>query len=162
MYKNIVILVLLFSGAINCLAQTPDELYAFLKSKDSLLFNAVFDLCDSLTAKTFISEDFEFYHDQSGITDSKAGFILNIKSLCTLSYKPRRELDPTSLEVFPLYNQGKLYGAIQSGVHKFYAKEVEKPEHLTSTARFTHLWILENDAWKLKRVLSYDHRVTGG
>ncbi len=161
MNKYSLIVLIVFSEAISCLAQTPDVLYATLKSKDSLLFNAVFDLCDSMTVKSLTSDDFEFYHDQSGITDSKAGFILSIRSLCTLSYKPRREVDPASLEVFPLYDQGKLYGAIQSGVHKFYAIEVDKPEYLTSTARFTHLWIIENDAWKLKRVLSYDHQAPG-
>ncbi|HLF63230.1 MAG TPA: nuclear transport factor 2 family protein [Saprospiraceae bacterium] len=161
MFKNILIAILLFSGIVNFTAQTSEEIYDILKSKDSLLFNAVFDLCDSLTAIAFISEDFEFYHDQSGITNSKAGFMQSIQSLCTLPYDPRRELDPESLEMFPLYNEGKLYGAIQSGVHKFYAKEVEKHEYLTSTARFTHLWILENGEWKLKRVLSFDHQVPG-
>ena len=63
-----------------------------------------------------------------------------------------------TLEVFPLYNQGVLYGAIQNGVHEFYIKEANKESRLTSTAKFSHVWLKENDAWLLKRVLSYDHK----
>ncbi len=33
-----------------------------------------------------------------------------------------------------------------------------KPEYLTSTAKFTLIWLLENGKWKLSRCLSYDHQ----
>jgi hypothetical protein len=29
---------------------------------------------------------------------------------------------------------------------------------MTSKASFTHLWLLEQNTWKLRRVLSYDHQ----
>ena len=75
-----------------------------------------------------------------------------------MSYKPRRELVEGSLKVYLLKNNGVLYGAVQMGIHKFYAIEKDKPEYLTSTAKFTHLWKLENGEWKLSRVISYDHQ----
>lgn len=135
------------------------ELYRTLKQNDSLLFNASFNTCDIPELEKLVSDDFEFYHDKGGPMGSKAEFIEKTKSgLCKLSYKARRELVEESLEVFPLYKDGVLYGAVQTGRHNFYAKEKDKPEYLTSTAIFTHVWLLENGSWKLKRVLSYDHQ----
>jgi CubicO group peptidase (beta-lactamase class C family) len=61
------------------------------------------------------------------------------------------------LEVFPLYNDGNLYGAIQKGIHHFYLRESGKEDIWTSTAKFTHIWVLESKTWKLSEVLSYDH-----
>ena len=163
-HQYILGVLVLMSYTCGCRAQStgplPDdkrEIFEALKAKDSLLFHAAFVTCDTITIKALISEDFEFYHDQSGITDSKEAFIEGIRGLCALPYKPRRELEAHSLEAFPLYNQGKLYGAIQTGTHRFYAKEKDKDEYLTSTAKFTHLWILESGEWRLKRVLSYHH-----
>jgi len=136
------------------------ELYRTLRRKDSLLFNAGFNTCNIPELESLVSDDFEFYHDQSGITPSKADFIASIQNgLCKLDYKPRRELVEESLEVFPLNdNNGVLYGAVQTGRHNFYATEKGKAERITSTAVFTHLWLLENGNWKLKRVLSYNHQ----
>ena len=65
-----------------------------------------------------------------------------------------------SLEVYPLEKNGVIYGAIQMGIHRFYALEKNKPEYITSTAKFTHVWLLENGNWKLGRALSYDHQKT--
>ena len=56
-----------------------------------------------------------------------------------------------------LKQSGELYGAIQKGVHRFYIKEPDKDLYLTGSARFTHVWLLEESAWVLKTVLSYDH-----
>jgi hypothetical protein len=135
------------------------ELYRTLKQKDSLLFNAGFNTCDIPELENLVSDDFEFYHDNSGITPTKTDFITSIQNgLCKLSYKARRELVEESLEVFPLNKNGVLYGAIQTGRHNFYAIEKDKPENLTSTAVFTHVWLLENGQWKLKRVLSFNHQ----
>jgi hypothetical protein len=66
-------------------------LYKTIKEKDSLLFNLGFNNCDIKQFENLVSENFKFYHDQSGITNSKAEFISGIKSgLCQLAYKPKR------------------------------------------------------------------------
>lgn len=134
-------------------------IFDLLKSKDSLLFKRGFDHCDTSQLRILLSDDLEFYHDQSGITDSKEDFIVGISGLCHLSYKPTRKLLEASLEVHLLKNNGKIYGALQKGIHEFYGEEAGKAKYLTSTAKFTHVWIIEGGDWKLKRVLSYDHVV---
>lgn len=138
------------------------ELYKTLKDKDSQLFKASFNTCDTALLDSLVSDDFEFYHDKGGINPTKKDFIKTIQNgLCKSEEKLRRELQDESLEVFPLNSNGILYGAIQTGRHYFYARPKDKPERLTSTAVFTHLWLLENNHWKLKRVLSYNHQEPG-
>lgn len=142
-------------------AQAVDkgELFTLLKQKDSLLFKVGYDQCDIQQFEQLLSDNFEFYHDKSGFTFSKVRFIDDVKNgLCKLPYKARRELVEKSLEVFPLTKNGTLYGAIQNGVHKFYATEKSGEEHLTSIAKFTSVWVLEQGKWKVSRVLSYDHK----
>lgn len=142
-------------------AQEPTNsvLHKTLKTKDSLLFEVGFNTCDLKPFEVLVSEKFEFYHDQSGITPNKAAFLESIRNgLCKLSYRPRRELVQGSLMVYPLYKNGVLYGAIQMGKHRFFAIEKDKPEYFTSIAKFTHVWLLENGEWKLVSVLSYDHQ----
>ncbi|NNF19892.1 MAG: beta-lactamase family protein, partial [Flavobacteriaceae bacterium] len=67
-------------------------------------------------------------------------------------------LEPGSLEVFPLYDKGQLYGAIQHGIHNFFIREQGKEDRWTGIAKFTHTWLFEDQKWKLAEVLSYDHR----
>ncbi|MEM9672966.1 MAG: nuclear transport factor 2 family protein [Bacteroidota bacterium] len=125
------------------------ELFTTLEAKDSLLFEVGFNQCDISQFEQLVAEDFEFYHDKAGIDHSKADFVASMRDgLCQNGENStRRELVKGSLEVFPLYNNGTLYGAIQRGRHQFYE----------TTARFTHLWLLESDEWKIARVLSFDH-----
>jgi hypothetical protein len=152
---------LLFLLANHLLAQVDPSLALFreLKSRDSLLFEIGFNTCDISQFENLVSEDFEFYHDQAGVTASKADFVAGIRDgLCKLSYRARRELVKGSLLVYPLKKNGVLYGALQMGKHRFFALEKDKPEYFTSIALFTHLWILENGEWKLLRGLSYDHQ----
>ena len=62
------------------------------------------------------------------------------------------------MEVYPLENNGVLYGAIQTGIHNFYTIEDDNSEYLSCIAKYTHVWILENGNFKLSKGLSYDHR----
>lgn len=159
--KKHFILIPLFLLTIlaNAQVEKSSELYKTIKEKDSLLFNIGFNNCDIIQFKNLVSDNFEFYHDQSGITKSKSEFIQSIENgLCKLDYKPKRVIDEKSLDIFPLNNNGVLYGAIQTGEHSFYAIEKNKTEYLTSNAKFTHLWILEKGKWKFTKGLSYNHR----
>jgi len=159
--KSFLFIALLLVLCISTRAQVHrnSDLYRALKNRDSLLFDRGFNNCDIAQLQKIVSDSFEFYHDQAGTMTSKAAFISSIEDgICKLSYKAIRQLDEPSLTVFPLKKNGQLYGALQMGVHRFYAREGGKPERLTSTARFTNLWLLENGEWKLSRSFSYDHR----
>ena len=159
--KLITFLLCTATLVVNGQVADDSELFEALKTNDSLLFEQGFNNCNLAAFEFLLADDLEFYHDQGGITNSKAEFIVTYKkNICgNPDYRSRRELLTASLEVFPLYDNGKLYGAIQKGVHKFYEKPKNKPEIEGSTARFTHLWLLDQGQWILKRVLSYDHYV---
>ena len=151
--------LLFLTTIIPAQSDKSSELYKTIKEKDSLLFNLGFNTCDIQQFENLVSENFQFYHDQGGITNSKSAFIKNIQfGLCQLDYKAKRVLDKNSLEVYPLRSNGTLYGAIETGVHNFYAIEKDSKEYLTSIAKFSHVWILENGNWKLSKGLSYDHQ----
>jgi hypothetical protein len=152
------IIVLFFTLAAKAQADTNSTLYKTIKTCDSLLFNIGFNTCDIGQFETLVSDKFEFYHDKSGITNTKAEFITSIKDgLCKMDYRPSRELVAGSMEIFPLENNGVVYGAIQNGKHRFYALGKDGAVSLTSVARFTHVWLIENGNWKFSRGLSYDH-----
>jgi CubicO group peptidase (beta-lactamase class C family) len=140
-------------------AQSSSDLFRVLKMKDSLLFQLGYNNCDIQQFGELISDNFEFYHDEAGMMSSKTTFISSVRDgLCKLPYKPSRELEESSLKVYPLQKNGVLYGAMQTGTHRFYAVEKNKPKYLTSTAKFTHVWMLMEGAWKLTRAYSYDHK----
>lgn len=162
-HSHILLLVLLTTA---CLIQTAQaqveessELFITLAEKDSLLFEQGFNECILNTTEQLISEDLEFYHDVSGVQDKEDFFKAIRENICSgAPQKPIRKLVEGSLEVFPLRNEGEIYGAIQKGVHEFYMKEPGKELYQTGIANFTHLWVLEESSWKLKTVLSYDHQ----
>lgn len=161
--KKIVSFVLFTITTVHLSAQEPptSDLYKKLKTLDSLLFDIGYSQCDIKQFQNILNEDFEMYHDKGGSFSSKAAFIKSIdEGLCNPSpYKHRRELLEGSLVVYPLEKTNVLYGAVQMGVHRFYESKNGGPERLGSTAKFTHLWLLENGEWKLSRVMSYDHQV---
>jgi hypothetical protein len=135
------------------------ELYDLLKNKDSLMFELSYNQLNTSILEELATDDIEFYHDQGGATYTKLDFINGMKGLVNLSYKARRELVEGSTEVFPMFKNGELYAAILKGEHNFYAKEPnDKPEYLTSSAKYTILWVLQNNEWKMSRIYSYDHQ----
>lgn len=157
--KKLIFYILFPFSTLLAQVDTQSELFKTIKEKDSLLFNIGFNTCDISQFENLVSDNFEFYHDKSGITPNKTAFVESIRNgLCKMNYKAKRVLVDGSMQVFPLHNNGVLYGAIQNAKHEFYAIEPNKPEYLTSFAMFTHLWILENGQWKLSRGLSFDHK----
>lgn len=154
--------LLLAACTSTAIAQVSEDsdLFKALKRMDDIIFVGSFNQCNHGPMIELISDDFEFYHDTAGLEASKSNFIATVKqNLCgDMVRKPIRKLVPGSLQVFPLYENGALYGAVQKGEHNFFIREEGKPLRATSSARFTHLWMLEEGDWKLKRVLSYDHQ----
>jgi hypothetical protein len=109
--------------------------------------------------KSAIHQDLTFYHDQAGI-QNRDSFLLNTKNnICSdFNKKPIRKVIEESLEVYPMYNEGVIYGAVQTGIHDFYIRESNKADIKTSTAKFIHLYLLVNGNWLLKEVISFDHK----
>jgi len=164
--KKSIVQLLCLSVALFCLTQTVlgqsptnSELFNTLKKNDSLLFNVGFNQCDMKQFETLLSEDLEFYHDKSGVETSKANFISNFKNgICgSKTFSSRRELVSGSLNVYPMHNNNVLYGAIQTGEHRFYERVNGQAEVAGSIAKFSHLWIKEDGIWRISRALSYNH-----
>ena len=136
------------------------ELYKTIVANDKLLFDVGFNTYDISKFESLLRDKFEFFHDKDGISN-KTEFVFNLRNgLCKSpeTYQSRRELSKKSTEIYPLYKGEVLYGAIQKGVHRFYETVSGKKEVFASTAKFTHVWLLENGKWKLKQSLSYDHQ----
>jgi hypothetical protein len=55
-----------------------------------------------------------------------------------------------TLQVFHLHNEGKLYGAIETGVHDFYIKEPDKALYETNVGLFTNVWLKTKKSWQLR------------
>lgn len=129
--------------------------------QDALLFASTFDNCNAEKVAELVADDFEFYHDKWGLTaSSKQQFVEATAGMCKriqegTDFRARRELVAGSMRVYPLNN----YGAVQTGVHRFYALIPNGPDRLTETAQFTHIWKNENGVWKLARVISFDHQL---
>ncbi len=87
--KSIVVFLLLIAPfCLLAQADPASPLFKILKSKDSLLFDVGFNTCDLTQFENNISNKFEFYHDEAGITSSKAIFISGIRDkICKLNYK---------------------------------------------------------------------------
>ena len=137
---------------------TGSALFLELKKGDSLIFEEGFNKCNLAALDSIIHIDFEFYHDQNGIQD-RATFLKGFKeSICSNPKgKPIRKLVEGSLTVYPLKNEGQIYGAIQMGTHNFYMSEPGKELRFSENAKFIATWILVNGMWKVKRELSFDH-----
>ena len=153
------ILILMISiNLANGQVAKNSEIFLTLKKQDSIFFERSFNLCDLEYLNKAVHKDLMFYHDQNGI-QNRYIFLENTKKyICSDTIKkPIRKVVEESLEVFPMYENGVLYGAIQSGIHDFYIREKNKADVHTSAAKFTHLYLLENGNWLLKEVLSFDH-----
>ncbi|CAN1563381.1 hypothetical protein MCERE19_02766 [Spirosomataceae bacterium] len=160
--KQIFLLAVFFISNLNlAIGQVSknSEIFLALKKQDSVFFERSFNLCDMDYLKSAIHQDLTFYHDQAGI-QNRDSFLLNTKNnICSdFNKKPIRKIIEESLEVYPMYNEGVIYGAVQTGIHDFYIRESNKADIKTSTAKFIHLYLLVNGNWLLKEVISFDHK----
>lgn len=124
-----------------------DPLYKTVTSLDTALFDA-YNHCDLATLGSLVTEDLEFYHDQTGLSVGRQTFLDAIKA--NICGKVHRELVSGTLEVYPL----KGYGAVEIGVHRF--THPDDPTAL-GEAKFITVWQLKDGVWRVARVISFDH-----
>ena len=145
----LLLLLTLSSMAANAqsIAQ-PDPLFKTIQSLDTKLFDA-YNHCDLTTLGAMVSDDLEFYRDQTGLSVGKGPFLAAIKQ--NICGKVERALLPDTLEVYPL----KGYGAVEIGIHRFH--HPGRPEDAVGDAKFVTLWQNKDGEWKVTRVISYNH-----
>lgn len=100
---------------------------------------------------SYFAPDVEFYHDNGGVTWSREAMIKNTQAYVCGNFS--RELIAGSARVYPI----KDFGAIETGSHRFCQFASGKCEGL---ADFTIVWRLQDQQWKITRVLSYGHRAS--
>jgi ketosteroid isomerase-like protein len=125
-----------------------DALFQTVHSLDEKLFDA-YNHCDIATLGTMVSDDLEFYHDQTGLSLGKASFLKAVKQ--NICGKVERTLLTKTLEVYPL----KGYGAVEIGIHRFH--HPGRPQDGMGDAKFVTLWQNKDGVWTVTRVISYEH-----
>lgn len=117
-----------------------------------------YNKCDIARLNDLNAADIEFYHDKGGVTLGRAAFAGAMKGICdNRDQRLRRAAVDGTVQVFPMEADGKLYGVVISGEHRFYVSEKGAPEYPANRARFTHLVVKKDGTWQVARVLSYDH-----
>jgi len=134
----------------SAVAHLPDRLQETVAGLDRRLFDA-YNNCDLATLGALVTDDLEFYHDNTGLAVGRQPFVDSTrKYICG---KVQRVLVPDSLQVYRLNH----YGAVETGVHRF-----QHPGHEdegVGEAKFVMIWQFKGGNWKLSRVISYDHAV---
>lgn len=131
--------------------RTDAELTRTIAMLDKQLFDA-YNSCDLKTFQSLFDDNVEFYHDQGGVTLGNKALTESVKN--NICGKTQRVLVPGTLEAHLM----KGYGAVEIGVHRF--THPWKQDHgVVGEAKFIHLWQYKDGAWKITRVISYDHQL---
>jgi len=153
--KTVILLVFVsfaafgFEAVAQSYTYTPDgrKLHDTIAVLDSMFFDA-YSNCEHKLEEyaSFYSESLEFYHDKSGLSNSKKEMVeATQRNICG---KVKRELIKGSIEVYPI----KGYGAIEMGLHKFINSA--DYSHLPEPSRFIIFWQNKNGEWKIAKVVS--------
>jgi hypothetical protein len=132
-------------------AQSPAavSLTSTIAAQDKALFTA-YNTCDLTTLGSMVTDDLEFYHDKTGLATGRQSFLESIRN--NICGKVTRELVPGTLEVYPLAG----YGAVEIGTHRFHHPWAQ--DHgVVGEAKFVMVWQNKGGAWKIARVISFDH-----
>lgn len=158
--KKLNLITLLFIQInVQLYGQSSQELYRKIYKMDSLYFSAQ-NNCDLEKYKSLLADDFEFYHDKAGLTNSREKEMADMKIFCGEQRKRqplRRQLKKGTLQVYPLDK----YGALETAEHTFYLQIAGGKEKLVGQAKFTCIWKLQDTAWQISRIISYDHQPLG-
>jgi Domain of unknown function (DUF4440) len=129
--------------------KSQEELTRAITTLDAELFDA-YNTCNLEKFGSLIDENVEFYHDKSGLAVGRKALVESIKN--NICGKVTRELVPGSLEVYPIAH----YGAVEIGVHRFLHPWTQDHGEV-GEAKFIHLWQYKDGAWRVTRVISFDH-----
>jgi hypothetical protein len=130
--------------------KSQEELTRAVTTLDAQLFDA-YNTCNLEKFDSFFVDDVEFYHDKGGVTLGRKALTESVKN--NICGKTTRELVAGTLEVYPIHG----YGAVEIGVHRFRHPEGSADHGVIGEAKFIHLWQYKDGAWKITRVISYDH-----
>jgi ketosteroid isomerase-like protein len=129
-------------------AMPPDsDLPRTIAALDTALFDA-YNHCDLPKLASFIADDVEFYHDQTGLSVGRQKLVDSVRQ--NICGKVHRDLVASTLEVYPLHG----YGAVEIGIHRFSHPGIDDN---AGEAKFIHVWQFKDGAWKVTRVISFDH-----
>jgi hypothetical protein len=129
--------------------KSQEELTRAVTTLDAQLFDT-YNTCNLEKFSSFFVDDVEFYHDKGGLTVGRKALTESIKN--NICGKVTRELVAGTLEVYPIHG----YGAVEIGVHRFHHPGTQDHD-VVGEAKFIHLWQYKDGAWKITRVISYDH-----
>lgn len=125
-----------------------DHLFETVAALDQKLFNA-YNHCDLDTMSSLITDDLEFYHDNTGLSVGKKVFLDAIRD--NICGQTQRELIPGSMEVYRLDH----YGAVEIGRHLF--RHPGHEELGVGEGKFITVWRFKDGNWQMTRAISYDH-----
>jgi hypothetical protein len=140
------------SNQLNSYSPVSKDIYDTIAHLDSVFFSA-FNTRNLDKLKTLIAHNLEFYHDLGGVTNYNQN-VAAFKKTFESDRRVRRELVESTLEVYPI----KDYGAVETGIHRFYATEKGQQEKLSSEAKFVQVWQKKDGGWKITRIISYGHQ----
>ncbi|NQX41136.1 protein of unknown function [Pedobacter steynii] len=149
-----ILLSLIFSSGLKAQGKAyvmkDAELYRTIAHMDSVCFDA-FNARDLKTLSHVFAENVEFYNDGGKVTNYQQTMESFKKMFASNAASPLKRTLVGSIEVYPL----KDFGAIEVGVHQF--THVENGKEEIGIFKFVQVWELKNGAWKMTRVISYDH-----
>ena len=164
MYTHIaagIIALYLVSTTASAQLSENTPLHTNILKLDYALFEEGFNQCKLDVLDKYISTKLEFFHDLGGIQSQEQFMAGMNKNICSNpNHKPIRTLVRGSTQVFPLENNGTLYGAIHQGQHRFHIEGSDTEQTGCTVAKFTNVWLLQNEKWQLKSALSFDHQHT--
>jgi hypothetical protein len=140
------------NAQVAILSPDPKSLHRTILDLDSAMFTA-FNTRDISTLRRLFAKDIEFYHDAGGLTNYEQN-MKSFEETFKSERKVRRELIKNSVEISAIRG----YGAVETGIHRFYATEIGKKEVLSSEAKFVTLWRFKDGVWQATKIISYSHQ----
>lgn len=117
-----------------------------------------FNFSHSTALKAYLTSDVEFYHDLGGSIIGYEALAKVNAGMDGAKNRGRRMVVPETLRILPLRKGKDIYGALVMGEHDFFSTESGKVVKRTLRSSFTHLMLLQDGAWKIARIYSYEHK----